>query len=476
MTDTSNKNKRPKEISLGVALIPIFILFCSLAALIVFMGTDSITDYAPLVLLASALAAGFVSYCTGTMRRRAMKAGLLRASSQVLPAIPMLIFIALLSTSWMMAGVVPAMVTYGMAILDPRWFLVASCLICSLVSVMTGSSWSTIATIGVALIGIGEMTGTSTAWTAGAVISGAYFGDKISPLSDTTVIASATCEVDIFAHIRYMLITTLPALVIALIVFAFKGLSMPTVAIAETSHLPEVLKGVFHISPWLLLIPVATVVMIALRVPTLLTLGVSSLAGLLTAWFYQGDVLGDSNHIWTLIRDVFAGFSVTTGHDSIDSLISTGGIFGIMPVVFLVLAALVFGWMMIGSGILSLLTERLTRGLKRPASIVSASIASGFTLSACTADQYLSIILGGNMYRKLYRKHRLENRLLSRSLEDSVSATSPLIPWSSCGVTQASVLGVSTVAYLPYCVFNYVTPICGLLIALTGWGIKSRKG
>ncbi|MBD5336369.1 MAG: sodium:proton antiporter [Bacteroides sp.] len=474
MKDTPKKLKR-REIPFIAAVAPVAILFCLLTAVIIFKGPVAVTELSPFTLLASAASALIISLCLGTIRRRRMRVGFKRAATQVLPAIPLLIFIALLATSWMMAGVVPAMVTYGMDMLNPHWFLAVTCLVSAVVSVMTGSSWSTIATIGVAFIGIGDMMGHSSAWTAGAVISGAYFGDKVSPLSDTTVIASSTCEVDIFDHIKYMMITTTPAMLIALVIFGLKGFFGESFNDAETSPLSAELGRIFNLSPWLLVIPAATVIMIALRVPTLVTLGLSSLAGVVTALIVQPQFFAGHGFFGKLGKsalDLLSGFSVDTGSETADALISTGGVAGILPVVFLVLSALVFGWVMIGTGMLGTLTERLTRGLRRPVSIVSASIASGFTLSACTADQYLSIIIGGNMYRRLYRKHRLENRLLSRSLEDSVSATSPIIPWSSCGVTQSAVLGVSTFAYLPYCFFNYLTPLFGIAVAALGWKIR----
>lgn len=477
--NTRNSSPRtPRRVPLWLALIPAAVLFISLAILIPTAGAEAIGDYSPWVLLAAAATGALLSLLTGGMRRRGMRVGLRRAASQLLPAIPMLILIALLSTSWMMSGVVPAMVTYGMDFISPRFFLVVCCLVCALVSVLTGSSWSTIATIGVAFIGIGGIMGHSAAWTAGAVISGAYFGDKISPLSDTTVIASATCEVEIFDHIRYMFVTTFPALLIALVVFAVKGFSAASGATPHPADMAGALSGLFNLSPWLLLIPASTVVMIAMRVPTLLTLGLSSLAGTVTALFAQPALLsggGFISRIAAALKSLLSGFSLSTGSDSVDALVSTGGVAGIMPVVFLVLSALAFGWVMIGTGMLETITDSFTRRLRRPVSIVSASIASGLTLNACTADQYLSIILGGNMYRSVYRSQRLENRLLSRTLEDAVSATSPLIPWSSCGVTQATVLGVSTIAYLPYCIFNYLTPLMAVAVAATGWDIRRRS-
>ena len=469
--DRENKNKMlmmqnrtgntTSTLSLKVALIPIVALVAGLVCVMSFAGPLATGDYAPYVLLGAAVTGLAAAYFAGAVRRRPMLAGLKRSATQLLPAIPILGCIALVSTTWMSAGVVPLFIDYGLQILDPAWFLVTACAICAVVSVVTGSSWSTIATMGVAFIGIGDAMGLHPGWTAGAIISGAYFGDKISPLSDTTVIASSTCGVDLFTHIRNMLPTTLPAFLLALGIFTVKGLAGDAGAEMSSSAASE-LEGMFNLSPWLLVIPVLTVVMLALRCSTLVTLLVSATLGVVATLVMQPQsgigISGIPSLLWS-------GFHPAAASEAVSELTSTGGIMGISPVVLLILCALVFGWVLIGTGMLRALTEALTSRLRGRAGAVVSTLGAGLTLNATTADQYLSIIIGANMFRPLYRGMKLEPKLLSRTLEDAISATSPLIPWSSCGVTQATVLGVSTLVYLPFCFFNYLTPLMALLLA-----------
>ena len=461
-----------REPSWQLSAIPVVTLFISFALIMIIAGPMAIADYAPYALLGSGALALGLGAMTGILRRRALLTGLRRSASQILPAIPMLLLIAMLATTWMMSGVVPTLIHYGLQLLDPQWFLVIACGVCAVVSVLTGSSWSTIATLGVAFIGIGEVLGFHPGWTAGAIISGAYFGDKVSPLSDTTVIASATCGVDLFTHIRFMTVTTVPAMLIAMIAFGIRGLSAPGQPIGESGTMMAGLSDIFVLSPWTLVIPAATLLLIALRVNTLVVLAASALMGAVGIFVLQPQA---GAGFIDLLSALWSGFEPHSGNATVDELCGTGGMLGILPVVFLVLSAMTFGSLMIGTGMLESLTTRMISSLHKPTSIVGATVATGFTLNACTADQYLSIMLCGNMYRNHYRRHRLESRLLSRTLEDSVSATSPIIPWSSCGVTQASVLGVSTFTYLPYCFFNYLTPMMALVVIRLGFKIHRHK-
>lgn len=370
----------------------------------------------------------------------------------------------------MVSGVVPTLIDYGLRILNPQWFLVTTCAVCAMVSVITGSSWSTIATIGVAFMGIGSVMGYSEGWIAGAVISGAYFGDKVSPLSDTTVVASATCGVDLFSHIRYMMYTTVPAMGLALLVFGVRGFTADVSSVTESIDMVKGLAATFDVSLLTLIIPVITLAMIAFRVNTLIVLAVSALLGVVGVFLFQPH---HAMSMGQLAESVWSGFVNNSGNEAVDNLTSTGGILGMMPVVFLVLSALCFGWMLISTGMLDRVTDRFTRGLRRRPSIVAATLGSGIVLNASTADQYLSLIISGNMFRRVFRRASLDSLQLSRTIEDGVSVTSPLIPWSSCGVTQATVLGVSTLTYLPYCVFNYLTPIMSMAIICLGFKIKT---
>lgn len=435
-------------------------------------GADAIAGYSPVVLLGSAALSVVLSFAFGALSRRGMVVGLVRSARQILPAVPMLICIAMVATTWMVSGVVPTLIVYGLEVLTPTLFLVTACVVCALISVLTGSSWSTIATIGVAFMGIGQVMGFSAGWIAGAIISGAYFGDKISPLSDTTVVASSACGVDLFAHMRYLMLSSVPALLVALVVFAVKGFMSDAADADQGMMLDGALRATFNITPWTLVIPAITLALIAFRVPTLLTLAASALLGFVGIFVFQPDlghsVISAGGMLWS-------GNAMDTGVERLDSLVSTGGISGMMSTVALVLSAMMFGAAMMGTGMLSSITRSFTSRLHKRTSIVGATVCSGLFMNSTTADQYLSLIITGNMYRNVYRQFGLEPRLLSRTIEDSVSVTSVLIPWNSCGITQSTVLGVSTMVYFPYCIFNILSPCMSLLLAWTGWRIRNLR-
>lgn len=454
--------------SLWVSLIPLSVLLFSLLGVIIAKGADSVSSFGPWILLISAAIAMGLAWVGGIASRRGLKVGFVRSALQILPAIPILICIAMVATTWMLSGVVPTLIAYGLEILSPKLFLVIACSVCAVISVMTGSSWTTIATIGVAFMGIGEVMGFSDPWIAGAIISGAYFGDKVSPLSDTTVVASSTAGVDLFEHIRYLTYTTVPAMGIALIVFFCVGYWLPVGDMADSAPILSALRSTFAVSPWTLVIPLATLVMIVMRIPTLIVLGVAALLGGVGIFVFQP-------HLGIGVVDaavsLWSGSALPTGSAELDRLVETGGILGMLPTVFLVLSAMVFGSVTIGTGMLAKLTDAFTSRLRKRTSIVGATVASGLAMNCATADQYLALIITGNMYRSLYRRNGLEPRLLSRSMEDSISVTSVLIPWNSCGLTQSTVLGVSTFAYFPCCIFNILTPLMSIIVARLGFRI-----
>lgn len=435
-------------------------------------GADAIAGYSPVVLLGSAALSVVLSFVFGALSRRGMTVGFVRSARQILPAVPMLICIAMVATTWMVSGVVPTLIVYGLEVLTPTLFLVTACVVCALISVLTGSSWSTIATIGVAFMGIGQVMGFSAGWIAGAIISGAYFGDKISPLSDTTVVASSACGVDLFAHMRYLMLSSVPALLLALVVFAVKGFMSDAADADQGMMLDGALRTTFNITSWTLVIPAITLALIAFRVPTLLTLAASALLGFVGIFVFQPD-LGHS--VISAAGMLWSGNAMDTGVERLDSLVSTGGISGMMSTVALVLSAMMFGAAMMGTGMLASITRSFTSRLHKRTSIVGATVGSGLFMNSTTADQYLSLIITGNMYRNVYRQFGLEPRLLSRTIEDSVSVTSVLIPWNSCGITQSTVLGVSTMVYFPYCIFNLLSPCMSLLLAWTGWRIRNLR-
>ena len=390
-----------------------------------------------------------------------------------------LLIIGALSGAWMLSGVVPTLIDYGMALINPRFFLATACIICILVSVMTGSSWTTIATIGIALMGIGQAQGYSDGWIAGAIISGAYFGDKISPLSDTTVLAASVSHTPLFDHIRYMLFTTIPSIVITLIIFVVAGITGDVAESSQIDRISAVLNARFNITPWLLIVPIVTGVLIARRVPTLITLFASTVMAVIAAVIAQPDILASLGHG---DRPVFEGAmkmlttetSISSGNALVDDLISTRGMAGMLNTVWLILCAMCFGGTMTASGMLRSITAMFARMMKSTFSLVSSTVCSGLFLNLTTADQYISIILTGNMFRNIYEREGYESRLLSRTTEDSVTVTSVLVPWNSCGMTQSTVLGVPTLTYLPYCFFNYLSPILSMIVAAFSYKIYRK--
>lgn len=462
---------------LWVALLPVVFLLVSLVTLIAVEGAMAVQDWsAPVLLTAAAIA---VAVAVGLYGRpwRAVWLGMAKSCRQIIPSFPVLLLIGAVSATWMLSGTVPLMIDCGLKILNPTLFLFITCATCSVISVLTGSSWTTIATIGVAFMGIGTVMGYSDGWVAGAIISGAYFGDKVSPLSDTTVLASSSTGVRLFTHIRYLMITTVPTMAIALAAFALEGILSSPADAADALEIEQALEATFNLSSWLLLVPAVTVAAIFMRFNTNLVLTISAVTGLIATYALQPEIVstiaGDGGTPpMTALRILLIDTALPTGSEVLDPLVSTGGMAGMLPTVKLVAAAMVFGGALMGSGMLSVITEAFTRRLNGPRSIVSATVASGLFLNSCTADQYLSIIIGGNLYRKIYNRNRLESRLLSRSLEDSVSVTSVLIPWNSCGVTHSAVLGVSTLVYLPYCLFNFLSPVMSLAMAWTGYRIR----
>lgn len=458
--------------SLFWSLVPVVALLLAIIGIIVVWGADTAQSVSHYILFGAAVLTALIAIVGYQCTLQRLWLGLRKSAAQILPAIPILVFIATVSATWMMSGVVPALIDYGLVLLSPQLFLFIACAICSVVSVISGSSWSTIATIGVALMGIGQVLGFSDGWIAGAIISGAYFGDKMSPLSDTTVLASSSCGVDLFAHIKYMFITTIPSMTIALIVYFIVGQLTPVSVLSHSIEITEHLQASFNITPWVLLIPLLTCVLLLLKLKTVVTLGISTLMGLVGMFVFQPqivEVLGGGSGVMTdaivVMGVLFTETTVDTGSEMLDSLVATGGVEGMLPTIYLILCSMFFGGMMIGGGMISTITSAFTRRLHSVNSIVSATVGSGLFFNACTADQYLSLILGGNVYKNIYRRNGLEPRLLSRSLEDSISVTSVLIPWNSCGVTQSTVLGVATIAYLPYCLFNWLSPLMTLLVA-----------
>ena len=457
-----------------VALIPLAVLIALQVVVIREFGSDALDGASQTALLLSAgvaVAIGMIGYRVPWRSiDRAMSDNVKTIGSAIL----ILFLIGAVSGSWMMSGVVPTMIYYGMKIVSPSVFLFVACLVCALVSIVTGSSWTTVATIGIALMGIGTAHGYSVGWTAGAIISGSYFGDKISPLSDTTVLASSVGEVPLFKHIRYMLITTVPSFTIALIIFLVASLSHTTDSGIQADLFAEGLQSVFVINPWLLLVPVATGVLIALRMPAAIVLFLSALMAGIVMLFVQPDIvsqIGEGNNFRGLMTTYYSSTSIDTGNEALTSLVQTRGMRGMLSTVFLIFCAAAFGGSLTGTGMILSITSALAKGISGRRSLVSTTVATGLFANMATGDQYLSIVLTGNIYKKLYKEKGFEGRLLSRTTEDSATVTSVLVPWNTCGMTQSLVLKVPTIEYLPYCFFNLISPLMSIFIALLGYKI-----
>lgn len=475
-----NNNTPEKIPSPILSSVPILVLVVLLFVTIRTFGSDALSGGSQIVLLTATAVCCLIGMLYSKIRWKVFEIAIINNIAGVGTALIILLLIGALAGSWMISGVVPTLIYYGMQIIHPSFFLASTCIICAVVSVMTGSSWTTIATIGIALLGIGKAQGFDEGWIAGAIISGSYFGDKISPLSDTTILASSVTDTPLFKHIRYMLITTVPTILITLVIFTVAGFFNES---AETGHIElysELLKEKFDISLWLLIVPVVTGIMIARRVPSVITLFISALLAGVFALFFQPQLLheisglpaeGIASAFKGLMMTFYGSTQVETGNAELNDLVSTRGMGGMMNTIWLIICAMCFGGGMSASGMLGSITSVFVRFMKRTTSMVASTVASGIFLNLATADQYISIILTGNMFKDIYARKGYESRLLSRTTEDAVTVTSPLIPWNTCGMTQATILGVATFTYLPYCFFNLISPLMTIFIASTGYKI-----
>ena len=476
--------KTQKNPSAWVAAIPLVLLTLLLYGVIRSFGSDSILGGSQIALLSASSVAAMLAICCYGRSWHELEESIINHIRSATSAILILLLIGAIAGTWMISGVVPTLIYYGLEVLHPSYFLVASCLICGVVSLMTGSSWTTIATIGVALMGVGEAMGLPEGWIAGAIISGAYFGDKLSLLSDTTVLASSTVGVEIFTHIRYMLYTTVPSMLIALTVFGIAGVTLDHASAATVDQYAETLYASFNISPGLLIVPVLTGILIARKLPALITLFAAVVFACVAMVVAQpalvAEVAGTASLDFMsafkgVVMTCYGPTAIDTGSAELNDLVATRGMGGMLNTVWLILCAMVFGGVMTGSGMLRALTELFLGFVRRTSAVVASTVGAGIFFNLCSADQYISIILSGRLFKELYEDRGLEPKLLSRAVEDSATVCSVLVPWNSCGMTQATVLGVATFSYLPYCIFNLVSPLMSILVAAIGWKIKRAK-
>ena len=392
-------------------------------------------------------------------------------------SILILLLIGMMSATWMISGVVPTLIYYGVQIMSPTFFLPCACIISSIISVMTGTSWTTIATIGIALMGIGDALGIPAPYTAGAIISGAYFGDKLSPMSDTTVLASSIAGADLFSHIRYMLYTTIPSILLSLVLYLIIGLCYDSKPVDISQYLTGLSHG-FNISLLTMLVPVFTGWLIYRKTPSLITLLLSALSACICALILQPEVLvGIAGEDSISAKSLFEGIMTTCythtqvdcGMVDINDLVATRGMAGMLNTIWLILCAMCFGSCMVASGMLHAITHMLLKSIHSTVSLVCSTVTSGVLLNLVMGDQFLSIIMNASIYKDEYAERGYRPELLSRSTEDSATVTSVLVPWTACGMTQSTVLGIPTLVYLPFCFFNIISPLMSCLVAILGF-------
>ena len=468
----------------ALSFLPFIVLILLITCCVAVFGNATL-DGASQV---SLLVASAVSVLIGHFAKRLTWEGLERAMTDKIatctPAIIILLLIGAIGGTWMVSGIVPTMIYYGMQIIRPEVFLVSSSVLCALVSLMIGSSWTTVATIGVALMGIGKAHGFDDGWIAGSIITGAYFGDKLSPLSDTTVLASSVSGTPLFTHIRYMMYTTIPTFCVSLAVFLVAGLTMNVGGSGNVAEFMDGLQHTFVISPWLLIVPVLTGVMIARRWPSMVVLFLAIFLAAIVGLIVQPELI---HHISGeegggllasykgMMQVCYGSTDIETGVPMLNELVHTSGMGGMMPTIWLIICAQTFGAALTATGQLKDLMQLVLRFVRGTASLVASTVGTALFCNIALADQYLSIMLSSQMFKDTYQKRGYEPRLLSRSCEDSATVTSVLVPWNTCGLTQSTVLGVATLTYLPYCFFNFLSPLTSIIVAALGWKIK-RNG
>ena len=466
----------------ALSFFPFIVLIVLITCCVAVFGNATLDGASQVSLLVASAVSVLVGHFSKRLTWDDLEREITNKISSCTPAIIILLLIGAIGGTWMVSGIVPTMIYYGMQILRPEIFLVSSSLLCALVSLMIGSSWTTVATIGVALMGIGKAHGFDDGWIAGSIITGAYFGDKLSPLSDTTVLASSVSGVQLFTHIRYMLYTTVPTFCISLTVFLIAGLTMNVSGQGNVAEFMDGLEHTFVISPWLLIVPVLTGVMIARRWPSMVVLFLAILLAALVGLVVQTSLVhtisdtegGLLASYKGMMQVCYGSTNIETGVPMLNELVHTSGMGGMMPTVWLIICAQTFGAALTATGQLRDLMRLVLRFAKGTASLVASTVGTSLFCNIALADQYLSIMLASSMFKDTYLERGYEARLLSRSCEDSATVTSVLVPWNTCGLTQSTVLGVATLTYLPYCFFNLLSPVTSIVVAATGWKIKKR--
>ncbi len=469
-----------KKYSLFLAFVPILVLIVLLGLNVLFFGDNTLGGSNQIALLVSAGIVGLIAHKKG-IAWEDIKKGIMKSIDTAMPAMLILLLIGALAGTWMVSGVIPTLIYYGLDVLNPNIFLFATVIVTAIVSVSTGSSWSTVATIGVALMGIGIALGINQGIVAGAIISGSYFGDKVSPLSDTTNLAPAMAGTDLFTHIKYMMITTIPSLLITLILFLIIGFNHEFVNIDQNViDVKLAIEQSFVISPWLFLVPALLFGIIVLKVPPLPALMFGTLLGVVAALVFQTDLvrqIGGESSYWgnayvVSMRSMFGSIKIDTNSAALTDLFHSSGMEGMLHTIWLIISAMVFGGSLEASGMLKRITDAIISKIKSTFSLVASTVGTCIFFNLTTSDQYIAIVVPGKMYADIYKEKGLAPELLSRTLEDSGTVTSVLIPWNTCGATQSAVLGVSVWTYAPYAFFNIISPFMSIFIAAINYKIR----
>lgn len=469
----NSKASTPKSISLKASLIPVVLLVVLLAYNVFVFGDDALSGSNQFILLIGGAIAAVVGFFHRVSYDK-MLAEVAENLKSTTGALLILLMVGALSGTWLVSGIIPAMIYYGLQILNPTIFLAACVIICAIISIATGSSWTTSATVGIALIGIGNALGIPIGMTAGAVLSGAYFGDKMSPLSDTTNLAPAMAGGDLFTHIRYMLLTTVPTLVVTLIVFVVLGLTIDTSGEADTQSILNSIDATFKISGWLFLVPLGVILMILKKTPPLMALLIGTLLGGVFALIFQPEIIAGlsgakelsfENGYKGILNAITVSTEIATDNVALNDLFTSKGMSGMLGTIWLIVCAMVFGGIMDGIGALSKISETLLGMAKTTFGLFASTVASCLALNVTASDQYLAIVIPGKMFAKAYKDKGLAPENLSRTLEDSGTVTSVLIPWNTCGAYHSGVLGVSVADYFVYAIFNWLSPFMTLLFA-----------
>ncbi|MGO1751743.1 MAG: Na+/H+ antiporter NhaC [Psychroflexus sp.] len=478
MYESEQQNK--PSLSILAAVIPVIALILMLAYNVFIYGDDSLGGSNQFILLMGATVAAIV----GAFNKVDFEYMVEEVSKNIKATtgpILILLMVGALAGTWLISGVIPTMIYYGLQILNPTIFLAACVVICAVISIATGSSWTTSATVGIALIGIAGALNIPLSMTAGAVLSGAYFGDKLSPMSDTTNLAPAMAGTDLFTHIRYMMITTVPTILVTLAVFIIIGLTRETSGVIETDQILADIKASFTVSPWLFLVPVVVIGLIVKKTPPLIALLIGTLLAAVFALIFQPDLVqmiggGKQLDVHTAYRGIIdsitTGIVIPTENETLKDLFEAGGMGGMLGTIWLIICAMVFGGIMDAIGALEAISKALLGLFKSTFGLFSSTVLSCVTLNVTASDQYLAIVVPGKMFAKAYRDKGLAPENLSRTLEDSGTVTSVLIPWNTCGAYHSGVLGVPVVDYFFYAMFNYLSPIMTLIFAAIGYKIR----